>query len=48
MTADGTDGPVILRSPEMLKPTLCTLIKTAEDRPRAEALLTEWLKSNPA
>jgi len=48
MTAGGDGEAASLRSPEMVKPTLATLVKTVEDRPRAEALLTEWLESSPA
>jgi MoxR-like ATPase len=48
MTADGKAETASLRSPEMVKPTLSTLVKTVEDRQRAETLLTEWLETKPA
>ncbi len=42
----GSDGrPLELADATMIEPTLCSLIKTVDDRPKARELLLEWLES---
>lgn len=42
------DDENYIRSEAMVEPTLASLIKTADDRPKARELLKDWLKKKPA
>lgn len=44
LTGASTGRKISLRDPEMIEPTLASLIKTAWDRGRAKELLQEWLQ----
>jgi MoxR-like ATPase len=44
--SQGNDG--YIRSDAMIDPALATLVKTADDRPKARELLKEWLKTKQA
>lgn len=43
LAARSGGGTGFIRSDAMIEPTLSAMIKTAEDRPKAKALLEEWL-----
>ena len=43
LVARSDAGGAFIRTPAMIEPTLSAMIKTAEDRPKAQALLEEWL-----
>jgi MoxR-like ATPase len=45
MVATGNGDAATLRSPAMVQPTLSIMVKSADDRARAEELLREWLAS---